>query len=249
MTFEALQPLADRAALFAALRQDALTDAVDALGEHRWDADMAAGTLTFSSTTDPSRTLVTRPHLIATIAPGPRSMLWAWAHPQGDPQGIAGQLRDYGAQYGLDDLTQAELPFPADTGDDLDTWIANTAHQIGAIAVEITGRSPYYSAPIGGGTRAVFLLDAPIPQTTVAEAVTKLPRMLSTLSLGDARSSVWDAARLAGWTMEWTDDAFSGAKVSDASGSATFRFDEQARITGIEGSLGGGTGASAAVPS
>lgn len=238
MTFAALQPLADRAALFASLRQDALTDAVDALGEHRWDADMAAGTLTFSATSDPSRTLVTRPHLVATIAPGPRSLLWAWAHPQGDPQGIAAQLRDYGAQYGLTELTQSELSFPEDAGDDLDAWIADAAHQIGTIAVEISGRSPYFAAPIGGGTRAVFLLDAPIPATTVAEASAKLPRILSGLNLSDARSSVWDAARLAGWNMQWTDEEFTGATVSDDSGSVTFRFDEQARITGIEGSAG-----------
>ncbi|MGP6170920.1 DUF6882 domain-containing protein [Microbacterium sp. A196] len=238
MTFAALQPLADRASLFAALRQDALTSAVDALGEHRWDADMAAGTLTFSSITNPAQNIVTRPHLIATIAPGPRSLLWAWAHPQGDPQGIAAQLRDYGAQYDLVELTQSELAFPDDVGADAEAWISDTAHQIGAIATEITGRSPYYSAPIGGGTRAVFLLDAPLPATTVADAAAKAPRILSGLALSDARSSVWDAARLAGWNLEWTDAEFTGAKVSDASGTATFRFDEQARITGIEGSLG-----------
>jgi len=238
MTFAALQSLADRAALFAALRQDALTTAVDALGEHRWDADMAAGTLTFSATANPAHQLVTRPHLIATIAPGPRSLLWAWAHPQGDPQGIAGQLRDYGTQYELAELTQSELAFPEDTGADLEAWIAGAAHQIGTIAVEITGRSPYYSAPIGGGTRAVFLLDAPIPPTTVSTAVAAAPRILSGLNLGDARSSVWDAARLAGWNLQWTDADFTGAIVSDSTGSATFRFDEQARITGIEGNLG-----------
>jgi len=247
MTFAALQPLADRAALFAALRQDALTTAVDALGDHRWDADMAAGTLTFSATANPAHQLVTRPHLIATIAPGPRSLLWAWAHPQGDPQGVAAQLRDYGAQYDMPELTQSELPFPEDAGADLDSWISDTAHQIGTIAVEITGRSPYYSAPIGGGTRAVFLLDAPIPSTTVAEAVTKTPRILSTLSLSDARSSVWDAARLAGWNLQWTDAEFTGAMVSDASGSATFTFDDQARITGVEGSLGQGVAGDAPV--
>ncbi len=238
MTFAALQPLADRAAFFAALRQDALTTAVDALGEHRWDADMAAGTLTFSAIANPAHQLVTRPHLIATIAPGPRSLLWAWAHPQGDPQGIAAQLREYGAQYELTDLTQSELAFPENTGTDLEAWISDTAHQIGTIAVEITDRSPYYSAPIGGGTRAVFLLDAPIPSTTVATAVASAPRILSGLNLSDARSSVWDAARLAGWQLQWTDAEFTGATVSDSTGSATFRFDEQARITGIEGSLG-----------
>src|SRR5690606_21497091 len=166
-----------------------------------WDADLAAGTLTFTANADPTRQLVTRPHLIATIAPGPRSLLWAWAHPQGDPQGLAAQLRGYGAQYGVARPTASELPFPADTGEDIDAWIAQAAHQIGTVAVEITGRSPYYSAPIGGGTRAVFVLDAPLPQTTVADAVIAAPRLLSGLALSDARGAVWDAARLAGWDM------------------------------------------------
>ncbi len=238
MTFAALQPLADRAALFVALRQDALTSATEALGDNRWDADMNAGTLTFTANADATRQLVTRAHLVATIAPGPRSLLWAWAHPQGDAQGIAAQLRDYGQQYGIAELSQPELAFPEDTGAEIDEWIAAAAHQIGTVATEITGRAPHYSAPVGGGTRAIFLLDAPLAAQTVSDAVIALPRLLSTLALSDARSSVWDAARLAGWNLQWTDEAYSGAVVSDASGSATFRFDEQARITGIEGAVG-----------
>lgn len=238
MTFPALAPLADRAALFAALRQDQLVAATDALGEHRWDVDLAAGTLTFTSEADPNRRIVARASLVATIAPGPRSLMWAWAHPQGgsDPQ-IAG-LREYGTTYSIAELSQAELPFPAEADADLDGWISRAAHQVGAIAEEITGRSPYYSAPVGSGTRAVFLLDAPLPALTVADAVTALPRILPELSLSDARSSVWDLARLAGWSMQWTDEAYSGAVVSDASGSATFRFDEYARIAGVESTLG-----------
>ena len=238
MTFAALQPLADRAALFTALRQDALSTAADALGEHRWDADMTAGTLTFTANDDPSRQLVARAHLIATIAPGPRSMLWAWAHPQGDAQGVAAQLHAYGAEHGIAELTSPEVPFPADASADED-WIAQAAHVVGGVAVELTGRAPYYSAPVGGGTRAVFLLDAPLPPLTVADAVIALPRLLPGLSLSDARTSVWDLARLANWTLTWTDEAFSGATVVDASGSATFRFDEQARIIGIESTLAG----------
>lgn len=61
--------------------------------------------------------------------------------------------------------------------------------------------------------------------------------MLSAAVLPDARTAVWDLARLAGWTLTWTDEAFSGATVSDATGTATFRFDEQARISGIESTL------------
>ncbi|MBT2485157.1 MULTISPECIES: DUF6882 domain-containing protein [unclassified Microbacterium] len=236
MTFAALQPLADRAALFTALRQDALSAATDALGEHRWDADMAAGTITFTANADPSRQLVTRAHLIATIAPGPRSTLWAWAHPQGDAHGVAAQLQTYGAQHGIAELTTAEVPFPADAAGD-DDWIARAAHIIGGVAVELTGRAPYYSAPVGGGTRAVFLLDAPLPALTVADATIALPRILAATAFTDARTAVWDLARLAGWTLTWTDEAFSGANVVDATGSTTFRFDEQARISGIESSL------------
>lgn len=238
MTFPALAPLADRAALFAALRQDQLVAATSALGEHRWDADLAAGTLTFTAEADPSRQLVARASLVATIAPGPRSLMWAWAHPQGGADPSIAALREYGTTYSLTELSQPELPFPAEAEADLDGWIAGAAHQIGAIAEEITGRSPYYSAPVGSGTRAVFLLDAPLAPLTVSDAVVALPRILSELTLSDARSSVWDLARLAGWNMQWTDEAYSGAVVTDASGSATFRFDEFARISGIESQLG-----------
>jgi hypothetical protein len=237
MTFAALQSLADRAALFTALRQDALVTATEELGDHRWDADMTAGTITFTSHADPSRQVVTRAHLVATIAPGPRSLLWAWAHPQGDAEGIAAQLRAHGLEQGIAELFDPELPFPADAPAD-ESWIAAAAHTVGGAAIEITGRSPYYSAPIGGGTRAVFLLDAPIPALTVAAAVIALPRILSGLALADARTAVWDLARLAGWNLTWADENYSGASVADASGSAMFRFDEQARITGFEGSLG-----------
>lgn len=239
MTFAALQSLADRAALFTALRQDALAGATEQLGDHRWDADLTAGTITFTSNADPSRQLVTRAHLIATIAPGPRSLLWAWAHPQGDAQGPAAQLRAHGLENGIAELFDPELTFPTDAAGD-EAWIAAAAHSAGGAAVEITGRSPYYSAPIGGGTRAVFLLDAPLPDLTVAAAVVALPRILSGLALADARTAVWDLARLAGWSLTWTDENYTGAAVVDASGSANFRFDEQARIIGFEGALGAG---------
>lgn len=236
MTFAALQPLADRAALFTALRQDSLASALESLGDNRWDADMAAGTITFTSNDDASRQLVTRAHLVATIAPGPRSLLWAWAHPQGDAAGVAAQLRDYGTEHGIDELSRTELPFPADAAGDAE-WIAQAAHTVGAVAVELTGRAPYYIAPVGGGTSAVFLLDAPLPPLTVASAAIVLPRILSGLAMPDARTAVWDAARLAGWNLTWTDESFSGATITDATGSATFHFDQQARITNIESSL------------
>ncbi|HTN56102.1 MAG TPA: hypothetical protein VLZ82_07945 [Microbacterium sp.] len=238
MTFETLRALADRAALFTALRQDQLTAATDELGEHRWDVDLDAGTFTFASHEDPARTLVATPHLLASIAPGPRSVMWSWALPQGDPTGITDRLRRYGEDHGISELTQGEVAFPDDAGDDLEEWIVALAHTIGAAAVEITGLSPYYAAQAGGAT-AVLLLDAPLHPLTVASAVSALPRMLWDIDLSDPRASVWDLARLAGWRLEWADDAFSAATLTDATGSATFAFDEYARITDVKDTLTG----------
>lgn len=236
MTFETLRALADRAALFTALRQDQLRTATEALGDHRWDVDLTAGAFVFTGTEDPTRTLQASPHLIASIAPGPRSLMWSWALPQGDPTGVGERLRAYGAEHGIPELTTGEVAFGSDAGEDIDAWIADLAHVIGGAAAEITGISPYYSAP-AGGSRAVLLLDDAIPPLTVATAMTVLPRILSGLTLSDPRAAVWDLARLAGWTLQWADESFSGAVITDATGSATFRFDQYARITAVQASL------------
>jgi hypothetical protein len=239
-SFPTLRALADRASYFTALRQDALGQAAEDLGEHRWDVDLATGTFAFSSTTDPTRRFVCGAHFIASIAPGPRSVLWGWAHPAGGgDRGVAAQLRGYGQAHGIAELTSPEVPFPADAPGDAD-WIAQVSHEIAGAAIDITGRSAYYSAPSGeSGTRAVLVLDAPLPALTVAEAMIRMPRIMSTTTPADPRGAVWNLARLAGWTMTWTDDAFSGAVVTDSSGSVTFGFDEQARVTSMKASLGG----------
>ncbi|MGB4136364.1 MAG: DUF6882 domain-containing protein [Microbacterium sp.] len=239
MSLDVLRPLADRAALFTALRQDQLRAAADSLGEHRWDADLTARTLTFSSISDPNRRIVATAHLVASIAPGPRSVLWGWAHPMGAPDGVSAGIRAYGAQYGLSALTEPELPLGEAVAGEPEAWVAEVAHVIGGVAGELTGRAPYYSAPTGGGARAVFVLDGVLGPLTVADALIVLPRILQTTPMTDPRTSVWDLARLAAWQLQWTDEAFRGAAVSDATGSATFQFDEQARITGIQSTLGG----------
>jgi hypothetical protein len=236
MTFDALRPLAARAALFSALRQDQFVMAVDALGEHRWDADLNAGTITFTSVADPAHRITASAHLIASVAPGARSVLWGWAHPMGAPDGIAVKLRDYGSQYGLPALAEGETPFPEGISD-VDAWVIDAAHVVGGVAGELTGRAPYFAADAGAGTRAVFVLDGVLGPLTVADAVIALPRILAATELPDPRTSVWDLARLAAWNLQWTDDAFTGATVTDATGSATFRFDAQARIAGIESAL------------
>lgn len=239
MTFNALQHIADRAALYAALRQDQLQAANDTLGPLRWDVDMATPSITFSPEGDPSRAVTSRAHLIASLAPGPRSLLWGWAHPQGDAAGPVARLREHGEAEQIAALSSAELLFPEDTSADLDEWIAQAAHQVAAVAIELTGLSPYYSTPLGGGARAVFLLESPLPPLDLPNALIALPRILSQTTLADPRTSVWGLAKHAGWAMQWTDAAYSGAVLSDATAHATFRFDEAGRISGVESSIGG----------
>lgn len=236
MSFADLAPLADRAALYSALRQEALLDAIGG-NAHRWDADLTAGTITFTPHATPEHPVVVGAHLIATIAPEPRTLRWAWAQPNGADATVATQLRDAGAAVQNVTLTTAEVPFPESIEGELDDWIAQAAHTVAGAAVELTGRAPYFSAPVEGGTRAVFLLDAPLPNLSVADALTALPRVIASVPLSDPRTALWNLARLAGWNLQWTDEAFTGAIISDATASATVRFDENARITGIEATV------------
>ena len=237
MSLEALQSLSDRSLLFNALRQDQLAAAGESLGDYRWEADLAAGTLTFVSNEDPTRTIVCGAQLVASIAPRPRSLKWAWSLPDTVRDDASRELRTYGEQHGVWALTAEELPFPDDIGPDMNAWLVYLGHIVGASTVEITGRSPFYAADVGG-TRAVLLLDAPIGPLTVATALTALPRILSEYTIPDPRTAVWDLARLAGWHLDWADAEFSAATVTDATGSATFHFDEHARISNIEARLG-----------
>ncbi len=201
MTFAALQPLADRAALFVALRQDALSAAADALGEHRWDADLAAGTLTFTADADPSRQLVARAHLIATIAPGPRSLLWGLGAPE---------RRRTGCRRAAAGLRQRARDRRADCSRG-----AVPRRGLGRRRLDRTGRA-HGRCPSRSSSPTLPLLLRPGRQRNPCgvrarcSAGTSSPwRMrswrcpvsLSGISHPDARTSVWDLARLAGWTL------------------------------------------------
>lgn len=233
MTLEALYPLADRAVLYAALRREALERATSALGENRWDVDLEARTVTFSALADPARRLVASAELVATLAPASSSLLWGWAHPQGDPEGSVSRLREHGVEAGIDVLTQPEVPFPSGAAIQPEKWIDDAARMVALVAVELTRTSPAFVAPVGGSTRAVFLLDVALPPLTVIDAVAALPRLLGSTSLRDGRTAVWGLARLADWRLEWTDAAFTGVRVTDGTSSARFSFDEDARIVGF----------------
>lgn len=234
MTLADLHPLADRAALYAALRRTQLQSLRDGLGEHRWHVDLTAGTLTFSSLADPAQAVVARTDLVATVSPAAGSILWGWAHPQGATDGAAAQLRARGAAEQLSALTAPEVPFPAEASGRAAEWASDAAFIISLAAIEAAGRGPAFVAPVDGGTQAVFLLDVPgLAPLSVETAFAALPHVLSTVPLRDGRTSAWGLARLAGWRFDWADAAFTAARVSDGTASARFAFDENARIVGF----------------
>ncbi|WP_460531541.1 DUF6882 domain-containing protein [Flindersiella endophytica] len=239
MDFPGLRAVADRAALYSGLRQLLMGEYLEAeLGEYRWNMDTEQGTLTFSPTGG-GQPIVTRAHLVASIAPGPRSMLWGWAHPQAGPDSPVGRIRELGEQHGIRELTEPELPFATDAVEEaLLDEIAALAHVVGAVAVEATRMSPYYSVPAGGGTRFVFLLEGiEVPEPQILQVVSRTVHVLGASGVLDQRSAVMGLAQHTGWRIAWTTDGSTVRLTDPSSGEATFGFDEHGRVGEITGDL------------
>jgi uncharacterized protein DUF6882 len=239
MEFPGLRAVADRAALYAGLRQTLMADYLEeTIGEHRWDMNTEQGTLRFSPTNG-GQPISARAHLVASIAPGPRSMLWGWAHPQAGPDSPAGRIRELGEQHGIGELTSPELPFTTDAVEEaLLDEIAELAHVVAAVAVEATGMSPYYSAPVGGGTRFVFLLEGlAVPEPQILHVTSRTVSILQSSGVRDQRAAVFGLAQHAGWRIAWATDGSSVRLTDPRSGEATFGFNESGWISGISSNL------------
>lgn len=234
MTPTGIQSVADHGALFAMIGQRRLQERLEGeLGEFRWDADLADGRLWFSSVADPSRRVEARAQMVASIAPGPRSILWGWAHPQAVHKGAAERLHALGQQHGIADLTTPEVPFHTDaTGEELGNDVANLAHVIAAAAVEATGRTPYYSVPSGAGSRIVFLLEGvDLRPVDLALDGAGLTSALDSSPTTDQRASLLGLARHGGFPVR--EDAAT-VELSDPRGSRiTASWDPQGRLANL----------------
>ncbi len=232
-----IQTVADHGAVVALMGQRRLSEKLETeLGEYRLDGDPSVGQLSFVSTADPSRRVDTRMRMVASIAPGPRSLLWGWAHPQAVDRSAAEQLRALGQQHGLDALTTAEVPFTTDaTGDELGAELARLGHAVAAAAVEATGATPYYLAPIGGGSLVVALLDGvELRPLSLALDGAGLTSALVEVPTTNPRASLMGFARHGGFGVRTEGDVDT---IADGGSSVEVTWDELGRLSGIRANL------------
>lgn len=234
ITPSGIQSVADHGALYAMLGQRVLSEHLEQqLGPFRFDVDLQESTLWFTAESDPSRVVETRLHFIASIAPGPRSILWGWAHPQAQDKTVPEKLRALGEQHGIGDLTSPEVPFSTDAqGDALGNDIAQLAHTIAAAAVEATGMTPYYTTPSGGGSRIVFLLEGiPLRRIDLAIDGAGITSALMNSATTDRRASLLGLARHGGFGATNEPESVT---ISDVGGSQIrATFDQQDRLANL----------------
>lgn len=152
-TFAELQ---DDAALLSFEHQLHLTDTV---GIPPWSADLAVPRFSFGGDTPLTASAV---HVLGSAAPGPGTWLWSWANPVGDhPAAIAlaEQLREFGAEHGIPEFTEPEIPFA-----DLPGSPTEPLHVVSLMmeaAKAVTKRWTGYQGPVGRGTRLGMLIEHP----------------------------------------------------------------------------------------
>ncbi|TXI62502.1 DUF6882 domain-containing protein [Mycolicibacterium mageritense] len=237
--FEDLQVLHDNGALYAALSQLQLKEGLEARlgGEFDYAADLAADFMVFTGHSS-GATIQTSVELMASIAPGPQTIVWGRALPNGGRAGAAALL-ERGKADSLPSLLNDEVPFPG--GEDPDDAAELAALEIGAVVAAVTGGGPTYILGVGGGTVVVLLLgflDFAVPRIDHRFA-TRVPLGLGAGTVADHRSSIHGLAVMSGWSVDWAQDG-RRVELTDAvtGNSATAVFDQYARLTALEASLG-----------
>ncbi|WP_435736810.1 DUF6882 domain-containing protein [Cellulosimicrobium sp. PMB13] len=213
-----LQDLVDDAAF---LSHEHMLHLADLYGEDAWHADLTTGAFTFTSATG----VVTecRLQLLGTSAPGPGTWMWAWQNINGFPDEVlVAAEKTRGA--GLPETTTAEVSLSAEL-----------PHRLTLAAKTTTGSFTHYGAPVGGGTRAWFLLEhetLELPPPSVPRVVRALSEGLLSVTVVDHRRAVLAYADGRGLEVESHDDGSLALVVPG--GAVTVAFDDAGRIAQIQ---------------
>jgi hypothetical protein len=239
IAFEDLRVLHDTGALYAALSQLLLKDRAEERlgGAFDYAVDFDTDSFVFTGRTT-GATTETTVELMASVAPGPQSMLWGRALPTGGGAG-AQMILERGRADGLPSLLSDEVPFPG--GGDPNSAAQYAALEIGAVVAAVTDGGLTYIVSVGGGALAVLLLgDLDFAQPRIDHRfLARTPMALGAGTIEDHRGAVHGLAAMSGWTIDWTED-WGCAELADpvTGSSATAEFDSYARLTGLRGSLG-----------
>ena len=240
-----IRRIGQRTVIYASLRQELMKQMFDEkVGTDdsvNYDVDLGIQRFAMVSNTGE---VTAKAHLLASIAAQPPTILWAYAPllaSHGAAVERAQKVRDYGLAHNEDELSSEEVAytFPADA--DQGDVIANVAHDIGSLALTVFGTDYYYySAPIGGGSRMVLLLESlsePVPPITLNELYARLPRYLQ--QVDDIPWSLEGFVELMpGWSLELNNDADAHhARITDDAGRSirvTYQLDQYDRLTRLE---------------
>ncbi len=226
--------LQDDAALLSFEYQLRLSETI---GEHAWETDLAEPR--FSFTGDRPLTC-TQVHLLGSAAPGPKSWLWSWANPFGyrdDILELATFVRDFGERHNIPELSTAEVPFDALPGSPTDP--AHVASMMMEAAKAAARRWTGYQGPVGGGTRAGFLIEHPefqLPPPEGPRVARVLQQGLVDLKLHDHRRAFHSYAVNRGLGAQHNG---SQMYITGPGFSVSVQFNQQNLMTAMTANLGG----------
>lgn len=154
MAISGFQDLLDDGCLIS---NDAQFRLQDVIGEDtpygdRFDVDLGSQVITFSG----AGQLSARVHYVGSAAPTPGTWMWGWSNVNGFPDAVLQRVRavhDFGRQYGISELTTAELPLIHEP--------RQTAGRYAVVSSLVNGQLPYYTAEIDQGRVVAFLVEHP----------------------------------------------------------------------------------------
>lgn len=194
----------------------------DVIGEHNWDADLDAGTISFGEGK------VFPLQVLGTFSHSAQTWLWAWANVQSAiPPAVleqALQLKAYGVQHNIDLFTRPD--FEAEEND---------LHRIGMIAAGIFDTSAYYLADYGQGILLATINGEQIDlaeRNNLARPLSVFPQLISFFEMNH-KNAFSNYLSQIGYTIAEQPDTLTATWNGH---TITASFDEQSRLTQLNGS-------------
>lgn len=196
----------------------------DLHGSDSWDFDMDRGEILFNDA------VPYKVQILGTESEESRTWLWAWANTASQiPESLlraAGDLRSFGAEHGIAELTEEKLPLDRADG-----------HTIALVGLGLCNAQAYYRCPYDGGAMFVLITDESLPvkaDKSLLKVSLRIPQAITDLEIPDQKAATIAYCRRRGIAFEEHDN---GLNVTDGQSTLTIEFDELKRLTGISGTL------------